>query len=454
MTNKQLSAGLAIHDNALYYAELDENDSTIRKFAVKLEQGCVINNSVKDFELLEAGFTQLKHLTGDITSVNIGIPSGDVIVRPVTFPQMSMEDVKSALNLNFEEYFPFARDESIFDTARVKLPPSIPKNDDTAILTAALRKSYMEKILTVARNSDFTVNAIEPVNFAMLRRIPEARSGFCLIADTKSIVTVWEGNGIFYRNSDNTQSPRDILNTLQYLRSQYRTISIDKIFLAGIDFQELHENSDIKIFHLQDSFYLAEGLAMRTGSVNSLDLRPVEYVLSEKRRYSFNLTRLLLVGMLSVFVIMSVGSIVRSFHGAKLLNLELELLRGSIRDLSNRRIILMEENSRLERQRINAEKILNFVHDDIPALEILNELEENSESGIKFQMVNFTRDKSGCVVSIEGTANDDKSLVSMTEGLNESGLFESVIISRSQKSRRGSVEFNIILRVKNVIDDG
>ena len=68
-------AGLAIHDDALYFQELDDEEKPVRSITVPLDEGCVVNGTIKNFDTLEAAFMKLSKETGRINEpVSIGIP--------------------------------------------------------------------------------------------------------------------------------------------------------------------------------------------------------------------------------------------------------------------------------------------------------------------------------------------------------------------------------------------
>ena len=210
---EERSAALAIYEDAIYFIELNENSETVRKFSVPLADDCIHNGHIKDFVLLEKAFFELTKQTGKIRDpVSIGLPSGEAIIRLLTFPKMELEDVRGSIDINFEEY-----------------PADLRERDEESFLAAAAKRSTVEEVFEIARKSGFPAGAIEPINFAMFRAIPEAQKGLCLFADLHSIIAVWEGLGIYYRTANNAESPQEILNTIQYMDMQQRNVKIEKI---------------------------------------------------------------------------------------------------------------------------------------------------------------------------------------------------------------------------------
>lgn len=443
-------AGLAIHDDFLYFVELDENEEVTRKASVELKEGCVENGVIKDFALLEEGFKALHNKTGKIRQpVTIGLPPGDVMIRrPIVFPKMSIEDIRSTIDLNFEEYFS-SRIDTIFDAVIIKTPSDV--EGKISVLAATAKKSLVDRVLDIAKRAEIPAGAVEPMNFAMIRSVPQFKEGLCIFADNHNIIASWEGFGIFYRTVNNLNNFQDILSTIQFIGTQYRRVQVSKIALAGVDFQ-LSTDSGMEIINITDPYYTAMGLALRDNPDEGLDLRPSEYIELERRRYAFNPNRMALWLLLAGFLMTSAGTISYAFINIQSLGEKIEDMRYNVDSLASRRQRLEKENSELEAKRKNTEKVLNFLKGDIPVLEILNALEVNQTNGTKYDSANFSVGPlGGFNVVVDGKANDDKDIITMTEGLKESGLFDSVLLPFSQSDQLQRRVFKLILRVKDIL---
>ncbi|MBQ6112042.1 MAG: pilus assembly protein PilM, partial [Synergistaceae bacterium] len=231
-------AGLAIHDDALYFQELDDDEKPVRSINIPLEEGCVVNGSIRNLDMLESAFEKLHNEAGKINEpVSIGIPSHDAVIRPLTFPRMSLDDVKSTLNLNFDEYFPFSGSEAVFDALIIKTPNDSEDSDNITVLTAAAKISLIERLLDISRKTNIPAGAVEPLIFAMTRTAPEAQEGLSVFASSHAIVTTWNGDGIYFRAANNTRGIQDITSTVQYIENQYRRVRVSHLVLAGLNFQ-------------------------------------------------------------------------------------------------------------------------------------------------------------------------------------------------------------------------
>lgn len=453
---QRISSGLAIQHEAIYYTSLDDDNNPLRQIKVPLPEGCIVNGSVKDFAMLEAGMAELRAQTGRMRlPVNIGLPEGDVIIRPLNFPRMSIEDIKGTLALNFEEYFPFSGLDAAFDVVAIDTPADSPEREEITVLAAASRKNMVEQILDVSRKAGIPAGAVEPACSVVVRAIPEGREGLCIYADLHNIITMWNGRGIFFRTSNTGSTIQDILNTMRFVETQYRNVRVSRIFLHELDLQA-GGDSGMEIISLEDEFILARGLAMRDSpNFHPFDLRPHEYVELERRRYQFNPNRLIFYGLLAGFLMLTSGTISFSFFQISQLSREIDYMRSENDTLTARQAELTAANAQLNDQRTQAERVLDFLKGDIPALEIMNAIEAASSRGIKFDTADFTKGAAGgAAVVIDGRAVNEKVVIDMTEGLKESGLFTSVMLPVSQRDMTGGTVFKLLLIVRDILNEG
>ena len=446
------AAGMAIHKDCLRFIEIDEEDNVVRQEYIPLPEGCVSEGGIQDFDMLENAFSQAHKLIGRLREpLIIGIPPGDSVMRLLSLPNMSIDDIRGAIDLNFEEYFPYPRAEAVFDTIRILTPADIQEREEITVMAVAAKRELIEKLLDTARQAGIPAGAVEPLNFSILRAIPEAREGLSLFVSPHTLIAVYNGAGIFFRTANNLSGPQDILNTMQFIETTYRHIRVSRLLLAGLSFQ-LKADSGIEIINITDEFMAAHGLALR-GRMDTqmLDIRPSAYVELERRRYSFNPNRIILWGLLVAFVMLSIGTISFTYMRIRDIEFELDDKRVANNDLLSRRTALAQSNANLERQRKRTQDVLDFLKGDIPVLEVMSALETHFASGVKFEEADFSRAVTGGVtVIIDGKAADEKAILSMTEGLKQSNMFEDVRLPVSQKAQTGQIIFKLILRVKEV----
>lgn len=447
-------AGLAITNDYIRLLELDPSGNVLTQEEVPLEKGCVINGRIEDIDLLGMAFEEMHSLAGKLHDpIIIGLPYGDTVVRLVNLPHMSIDDVRGTLDLNFDEYFPYPRSEAVFDAIRILTPADLHEREEITVLAAAAKRELVESLLDMARKAGLPAGAVEPSSFAMLRSVPEIAEGMSLFADPHNIIAVYNGQGIYYRIADNTKGTQDIMTTMQFMATQYRNDRVGRLILAGLNFQANTEEAGIEILNITDPYYAARGLALRGNpDTERLDLRPAAYVALERRRYSFNIERLLFWGLLIGFMLVSIGTISFTWMRIREIDMALEEKRMANSDLLARRAELAKSNADLEVKRKDTEKVLEFLKGDIPVLEVLSAIESSATVGVKFDVADFTRNAvAGVVVTIDGKASSEKAIISMTEGLKQNPLFADVRLPVSQKAQTGQVIFKLVLRAKEVL---
>ena len=276
---------------------------------------------------------------------------------------MDIEDIRGTMDLNFEEHFNFARHDAVFDVIEIKTPADLRERDEITVLAAAARRATVEQILDAMWKAGLPAGGVEPLNFAMLHSISEAQEGLCLFANPHTIIAIWEGTGIYFRSANNTSGLQDIQNTIQFLSSQYRQVKVEKIIMHGLNFRIENRSSSIELINITDEYFSAEGVALRNvQGVQSLDMRPMEFIELEQRRYRFNINRLILWVLLIGFIMLSVGTIAFAFSCMQSLSYEIEIMRESADDMTRQRMEIAAENSRLEKQKEKIEYLINEVN--------------------------------------------------------------------------------------------
>lgn len=255
---KGTAAGLALHEDSLRYIELAHAGSgfqVVRQEIVPMPAGAIVKGSIQQFDVLEQGLEELRGQVGKFTyPVVLGVPSRDVILRLVEYPRMPLEDIRDALALEFEKYFPYSWSEAAADLAEVEVPVSEGGGSaSSTILVATTRLDYMKNLIRAAERIDLPLGAIEPMNVAFFRASlgSEPRAEACFIVGIEPEVTHimlgYKDNGILYRSTlvDLRDAQRreteanlmpifqDIQNTKVFARNQYRGMEISHLILGG-----------------------------------------------------------------------------------------------------------------------------------------------------------------------------------------------------------------------------
>ncbi|MDR3264846.1 MAG: pilus assembly protein PilM, partial [Synergistaceae bacterium] len=250
-------AGIALHGDSVRYLELSGGRGSIRvvkQEIVPIAHGAVVKDSLVGMDAVGTALESLKSAVGSFgCPVVLGIPSRDVILRLVEYPRMSIEDVKEALQFEFDKYFPYPYLEAAADVAEVEVP-SPDAMDKSTILVATCRQRIVTDVVRMTSRAGISLAAVEPMNVAFFRSAigPDARSDsyFVVFVEPEStqIMLGYKDNGILFRStavdltsrevreSDEGIMPilRDVQNTIIFAGNQYRGLEPNHLILGGI----------------------------------------------------------------------------------------------------------------------------------------------------------------------------------------------------------------------------
>jgi type IV pilus assembly protein PilM len=250
-------AGIALHGDSLRYLELSGTRGAlkvVKQEMVSISQGAIVKDSLVELDTVASALDNLKSSVGGFHSpVILGIPSRDVILRLVEYPKMSIEDVKEALQFEFDKYFPYPYQEAAADVAEVEVP-NPEAADKSTILVATCRQRIINDLVRATSRLGIHLEAIEPMNVAFFRAAvgPDTRSGsyFVVFVEPEStqIMLGYKDNGILFRStavdltsrevrdSDEGIMPilRDVQNTIIFAGNQYRGLEPNNLILGGI----------------------------------------------------------------------------------------------------------------------------------------------------------------------------------------------------------------------------
>ena len=260
-------AGLSLHEDSLRYLELERVGSglrVVRQEFIAIPPGGVVKESLQKLAIIERGFEDLKAQLGRFTCpVVLGVPSRDVTLRLVEYPRMPLGDVRNALSLEFEKYFPYSWVESAADVAEVEVP-SRDASSKSTVLVGTCKMDYMRELMRSVERVGMPLDAVEPMNVAFFRASmgPRVRDDAYFVVgvepEVTHIVLGYRDNGILFRSTliDLTHPERrssetelmpilkDVQNTMIFAGNQYRGIEIRNLILGG----SIGENPTLKSF--------------------------------------------------------------------------------------------------------------------------------------------------------------------------------------------------------------
>ncbi|MDR2179895.1 MAG: pilus assembly protein PilM [Synergistaceae bacterium] len=250
-------AGIALHGDSLRYLELSGTRGALKvvnQDMTPISPGAIVKDSLVNLDTIASALENLKNSVGGFhCPVVLGIPSRDVILRLVEYPKMSIEEVKDALQFEFDKYFPYPYQEAAADVAEVEVPTP-DASDKSTILVATCRQRIVTDIVRATGRAGISLAAVEPMNVAFFRAAigPESRTGsyFVVFVEPEStqIMLGYKDNGILFRStavdltsreirdSEEGVMPilRDVQNTIIFAGNQYRGLEPNNLILGGI----------------------------------------------------------------------------------------------------------------------------------------------------------------------------------------------------------------------------
>ena len=250
-------AGVALHGDSIRYVELNGGRGSLRVIKqeiIPIAQGAIVKDSLVNVDAVITAIESLKPAIGGFhCPVALGIPSRDVILRLVEYPRMPIEDVKDALQYEFDKYFPYPYQEAAADVSEVEVP-NPEAADKSTVLVATCRQRIVNDIMRGASRVGMPLDTVEPMNVAFFRAAigPDIRTGsyFVVFVEPEStqIMLGYKDNGILFRSttvdltsrevreSDDGIMPilRDVQNTIIFAGNQYRGLTPNQLILGGI----------------------------------------------------------------------------------------------------------------------------------------------------------------------------------------------------------------------------
>jgi type IV pilus assembly protein PilM len=172
----QRVVGLDIGTHAVRAAELSlgrgGNDATLTRFAqVALPVGAVVDGEVVDPGLVATSLRRL-WTEGGFKSrrVVLGVGNQRVVVRQADLPQMSDDELRSALQFEAQELIPIPMDEAILDFDILEQIASNDAGDPMMrVLLVAAHRDMVANLVTAATEAGLTPDVVDVVPFALIR---------------------------------------------------------------------------------------------------------------------------------------------------------------------------------------------------------------------------------------------------------------------------------------------
>lgn len=172
------------------------------------------------------------------------------------------------------------------------------------------------------------------------------------------------------------------------------------------------------------------------------DLRPAGMVEKERKKSSFNLTRLVAMILMMAFFITSIGYIVVMTMALIDMRDQVDMRETEIAGLNLERAALAGQVTSLQARETVFVNTLAIMNDDLPTIEVLAALETHmDEYGIGFETLRFA---AGRTVEVTGLAATDRQIIDFSERLRFSGVFSDVALPvTSLNAATGMISFTL-----------
>ena len=194
--------GLDIGTHAVRAAQLARGrggDATLTKFGqVTLPVGAVRDGELVDIPAVSAAIKRLWSEVGFTTRrVIIGAGNQRVVVRQADLPEMSDEDLRSALQFEAQELIPIPIDEAILDFQILHpIPNPDPDGDPLMrVLLVAAHRDMVQSLVAAAEWAGLGLELVDVVPFALIRAVGalEAPLTEDAVRGTEAIVSIGAG---------------------------------------------------------------------------------------------------------------------------------------------------------------------------------------------------------------------------------------------------------------------
>ena len=166
------------------------------------------------------------------------------------------------------------------------------------------------------------------------------------------------------------------------------------------------------------------------------DLRPVTMLERERKKTTFNATRLVAFILMIIFAVSNGFYMWMAFQNMMRLNDAIEEKEYDVGNLEGEKNALEAEVGRLRRQEAEYAATLKIMQDDLPTLEVLNALERGLEPGMGLNTLRLSPTPQGTVATLDATAASDEQTVQFSTSLTSSGVFSAVSMPNSRLDDR------------------
>jgi type IV pilus assembly protein PilM len=192
----QRAVGLDVGTSAVRAVELvlGREQVTMTRFGqVALPPGAVVNGEVIDAPAVAAAIRRLWREAGfRARTVIVGVGNQRVVARQADMPDMSDQDMRSALQFQAQDLIPIPIEDAILDLQVIERLPG-PDGNIVRILLVAAQRGMVDSLLAALEGGGLTASMVDLVPFALMRSLADTSLEDDLDGTAQAIVCVGAG---------------------------------------------------------------------------------------------------------------------------------------------------------------------------------------------------------------------------------------------------------------------
>ena len=195
----------------------------------------IIKNAFRDQKpaLVLKPFLDGKRFSKD--GIRVALKGHGVVIRFVRFPKMKVEDLRSAMKYEAEQYIPFELNDVVLDFGVIEESVKTDDGEKMEVMLAVVKRQELDPTLEIFRNLECRLSVVDVNILAAMAALeyfhPEDFSGHCGLLDLGTEIStlgiIREGNPRFIR--DISYGTYDLYKRLK-TRSNLVDEKIEKLF--------------------------------------------------------------------------------------------------------------------------------------------------------------------------------------------------------------------------------
>jgi len=216
--------------------------SLIEKFgSFPIPDGLVVNYKVQaEEQLVELLKSALKQLKISDKFAGVVVPEFSTFTKTLDMPPLTSHELDEAVRWRAQEFLPVSLGEAVMDWQVIEKADTQVK-----VLAAAILKDILAEYVDVVGKAGLQPLVVETPSLSLVRVVPDGGDGRLImyISENETILVVAKERAILGSSVVRNQSPNEILRTAQLISGHYEGVSIKKVYIAGVGFDQAFVNN-------------------------------------------------------------------------------------------------------------------------------------------------------------------------------------------------------------------